>query len=316
MLALPTMADGRYLVGPVLGRGGMATVYAVLDRHLGLVRAAKVMEMAFLRSEQARERFQREARTMARLQHPHVLPVHDLVVQPHLCLMVCDLAWHGSLRARLDRAGPLPLSDVVALGQQLLSALHAAHQAGVVHRDVKPSNILLDERGAPRLADFGVVRLPDLGGPTLTRKGATLGTRAYMAPEQQADATDVDGRADLFALGRTLLKAALGPALGPGVPLRDALGQLPPRLALAIGGALHPDRAQRPPDALAMAALLEAARPDLPPRPAGAVALAERSLVQLQADLWRVVRADPALASTWSDALAPVLPEPAGKPET
>lgn len=311
MPALPTMADDRYLVGPVLGRGGMATVYAVLDQHLGVVRAAKVMEMAFLRSEQARERFQREARTMARLQHPHVLPVHDLVVQPHLCLMICDLAWHGSLRARLDRAGPLPLLDVEALGQQILSALRAAHQAGVVHRDVKPSNILLDERGAPRLADFGVVRLPDLEGPALTRKGATLGTRAYMAPEQKADATDVDGRADLFALGRTLLKAALGPDLGPSLSLRDALGQLPPRLALAIGGALHPDRAQRPPDAAAMAALLAAARPDLPPRPAGAVPMAERALSTLQEQLWAVVRADPVLAETWAPALPPGAPGPA-----
>ena len=302
------MADGRYRVGPVLGRGGMATVYAVLDQHLGLVRAAKVMETAFLRSEQARERFLREARTMARLHHPHVLPVHDLVIEPHLCLLVCDLAWHGSLRARLDRAGPLPLIDVVELGIPVLSALHAAHQAGVVHRDVKPSNLLLDERGAPRLSDFGVVRLPDAGGPGLTRKGATLGTRAYMAPEQQADATDVDGRADLYALGRTLLKAALGPALGPGVPLRDALGRLPPRLALVIGGALHPDRDKRPEHAAAMAQQLEGCRADLPPRSPDAVPLAERAIADLRAELWQKVQADPVLSTTWSDALTAVLP--------
>lgn len=311
MSARMTMAEGRYLVGPVLGRGGMATVYAAIDQQMGVVRAVKVMETAFLRSDQARERFQREARTMARVAHPHVLPVYDLVIEPHCCLIVCELAWHGSLRGRIDRAGPLPLADVALLGLQLLGALDAAHAVGVVHRDVKPSNILIDEHGRPRLADFGVVRVPDQG-PALTRKGATLGTRAYMAPEQRADATGVDGRADLYALGRTLLKAALGHALDASQPLSGALEALPPRLALVIGQALHPDRDLRPASAAAMAEALARVAPELPLRPPETPPLADRPLDDLRRGLWNAGQDGSGPSSSWTEALTTAIPGLAG----
>ncbi|MCB9675714.1 MAG: serine/threonine protein kinase [Alphaproteobacteria bacterium] len=197
-----TLADGRYVLLDQLGSGGMAAVYRAEDRKLGVERAIKVLHPDFMRSKAVIARFEREARVMAELEHPNVVPVHDIGHEQDRVFLVMSYLPAGSLEDRLRTAGPMIPRDATLAMIGVLRALEAAHQRGVVHRDIKPHNILVDGRGVARLTDFGIAH--DDRDAKLTKTGSLMGTWAYMAPEQRSGDA-VEPRADLYSVGATLL---------------------------------------------------------------------------------------------------------------
>jgi serine/threonine protein kinase len=214
-LTTPTRASvGRYRIRRELGSGGMGTVWRAFDPRLDRDVAIKEVHlpsgMPSRERERARARVVREARAAARVSHPSVVTVHDVLEVDGTPFIVMELLDGESLRDRLRRTGPLPEDEVERIARPLLSALRAAHRAGVVHRDVKPANIMLAEGGArPVLTDFGIANLADGGGTSLTGTGAVLGTAAYAAPERlDQDATTAVS--DLWSLGATLFAALAG----------------------------------------------------------------------------------------------------------
>ncbi len=207
---------GRYDIERALGRGGMATVYRARDlRHERWV-ALKVLrrELAVMLGE---ERFGREIKLTARLRHPHILPVFESGSAGGELWYVAPCVEGGSLRARLEREGQLPLDDALGIARDLLAALACAHREGIVHRDIKPENVLLEGSDAI-VADFGIARaLHDAGSDRLTETGLSLGTPAYMSPEQVTGEGALDGRSDLYAAACVLYEMLTGqpPYSGP-----------------------------------------------------------------------------------------------------
>jgi serine/threonine-protein kinase len=206
---------GRYHIEKELGRGGMATVYLARDLKHDRPVALKVMHPD-LRLGSGTERFLREIRTTARLDHPHILPVHDSGEAQDLLWYTMPYVEGASLRDRLMGAGPLPMEDVLQLGREVADALDYAHQHGVVHRDIKPENVLL-AGGHARVADFGIATAleaaagaRDPRADRLTGTGITVGTPAYMSPEQAAGARTLDGRSDIYSLGCMLYEMLAG----------------------------------------------------------------------------------------------------------
>ena len=200
-----TLADGRYTLGEVLGTGACATVYAASDQLLGVDRAVKVIgATASPRHEQLAERLVLEARAMARLSHPNILRVYDIGEDEGLHYVVMDRADNGSLAQLVDRVGALPPEVALRYTIQVLSALAAAHAQGVIHRDVKPQNILLSKSFAALLADFGIAMLTNEEALRSTRTNVGMGSFAYMAPEQRFDARHVAPSADLYSVASTL----------------------------------------------------------------------------------------------------------------
>jgi serine/threonine-protein kinase PknK len=201
---------GPYRVMRLLGSGGMATVWLAHDERLDRPIALKVLGNAWAdeasRGEGARARFLAEARTAASLDHPHVATVYDVGEAPDGQLFIAMAHCEGgSLAGRIAR-GPVPHDAALRVARELASALEAAHGRGIVHRDVKPANVLFDASGRLRLADFGIATLVGQGA---AHSGAVLGTAAYLAPEQLRGG-DVDHRADLWALGVTLYETLAG----------------------------------------------------------------------------------------------------------
>ncbi|WP_344407349.1 protein kinase domain-containing protein, partial [Dactylosporangium fulvum] len=211
--------DGRYEVGPILGRGGMAEVRRGFDRRLERPVAIKVLHRAGLDDPAMLTRFDREARTVARLAHPNIVAVHDVGTDDGVPYLVMELVEGRSLAEALA-GGPLAVREVARVGTQVCDALAAAHAAGVVHRDVKPANILLSATGHVKVCDFGIARLPGAAQVHLTASATALGTTAYMAPEQAASG-QVDARADLYALGCVLFEMLTGrPPFTADTPVR------------------------------------------------------------------------------------------------
>lgn len=197
------LAD-RYTLKERLGSGATATVWRALDEELGVERAVKVLELPEgVEHHTDRLRLRSEARTMASLSHAHIVAVHDVGSDGGRDYIVMDLMSGGSLQERLEEHGPEDPEQVVYLGIQLLGALKAAHSSGVIHRDVKPANILLDDKGQARLCDFGIA-LASASGERHTQTGTALGSLPYMSPEQRRDARGVGPEADFYALGCTL----------------------------------------------------------------------------------------------------------------
>jgi eukaryotic-like serine/threonine-protein kinase len=206
----------RYVLERELGHGGMATVYLARDlKHKRLV-ALKVLA-AELSAAVGKERFLREVETAAGLQHPHILPVFDSGEAAGSLWYTMPYVQGETLRDRLARDGSLSAPEAVRLGQELAGALEEAHRHGIVHRDIKPGNVLLSH-GEALLADFGIARAQSAdGAPTLTESGLSLGTPAYMSPEQASGERSLDGRSDIYALGCLIFESLAGhpPYEGP-----------------------------------------------------------------------------------------------------
>ncbi len=189
---------GRYRVEGWLGTGGQAVVLRVHDLRLGVPRALKVLLPSSARKARLRERFASEATTMAMLEHPNVLRVYDVAEADGLPYYVMELVEGGSLARRIQHLGPLEAREAVEAALQVCAGLELAHARGVIHRDIKPQNVLVALDGTCKLLDFGIARIED---HRRTRAGAALGTEGYMAPEQARDASAVDERADVFSVG-------------------------------------------------------------------------------------------------------------------
>ena len=186
----------------------MAIVYRGWDERLEVFRAIKVLSPALSRSQSVRRRFEAEARTMARLHHPNIVTVHDVATDGDRSFIVMELVEGGSLWDRVRAHGPLVPRVACEVVAELLGALEVAHGAGVVHRDIKPHNVLLGRDGIAKLSDFGIAQVQD--GRQHTRTGSVMGTLAYMAPEQRTDSKGVGPTADLYAVGGTLYAIATG----------------------------------------------------------------------------------------------------------
>lgn len=190
---------GKYEIRSLLGQGGMATVYLAYQSDIDREVAIKVLPPHPGQDPQFMDRFQQEARTIARLQHPHILPVFDFGVENEILYLVMPYVGGGSLK-NLMQGRRLPPSRIVEVITDVASAIDYAHRQGVIHRDIKPDNILLDKEGNPILTDFGIAKLLE-SNVQFTASGGFLGTPAYMAPEQGRGVKDIDGRADIYALG-------------------------------------------------------------------------------------------------------------------
>ena len=215
---------GRYTLRRLLGRGGMGTVWLASDAVLG--RDVAVKEVTFpvsLSDEERRslrERTFREARAAARFEHAHATTVHDVVEEDGRPWIVMEHVPSRSLAELVAERGPLPVEQAVRIGLDVLDALSAAHRAGIVHRDVKPGNVLVDENGRAWLTDFGIAT--SVGDQHLTQHGVVLGSPPYIAPER-ARGDEPGPPADLWAFGATLFTAVAG---GPPFERTDAISTL------------------------------------------------------------------------------------------
>jgi len=213
------LIDGRYVVDELLGRGGMAEVYRARDTEADLCVALKVLRGVEPRDA---ERFRAEVDVLGRLDHPGLLKLRGSGTHAGVPYLVLDLAEGPTLADELA-AGPLAEERAVTVAEQVAEALAHAHRTGVVHRDVKPSNILFDEAGRTRLADFGIARLA--GTPSLTGTGQMVGSVPYLAPEQ-VEGAPVGPPTDIYALGLVLIECLTGHPCYPGVRVDAAVARL------------------------------------------------------------------------------------------
>jgi len=244
MSLLPGARLGPYEIVSLLGAGGMGQVYRAHDSRLGRDVAVKVLPTELTASPEARQRFEREARSISKLSHPHVCALFDVGREGQVEYLVMELLDGETLASRLVK-GPLPLADVLRLGAQIADALAAAHQHDIVHRDLKPGNVMLTKSGV-KLLDFGLAKaaapsaiasaelLTKSEAFPVTEQGQWLGTVPYMAPEQ-LEGRAADARSDLFALGLVLYQMTAGRrAFGGDTSVAAAsaiLHQEPPALA-------------------------------------------------------------------------------------
>jgi serine/threonine protein kinase len=208
MLDLSGHELGRYRILSLLGRGGMATVYRASDAKMGRDVAVKVLPPEMALGGAYLARFEREAKAIAALDHPFIVPVFDFGEEDGFSYMVMPLIAGGSLDARIEAARSagrfLPLVEVGRILGEVSSALSYAHERGLVHRDLKPSNVLIDDEGRCRLADFGIARM--LNETTkITQSGVVMGTPRYMSPEQALGGA-IDERTDIYSLGVMLFE--------------------------------------------------------------------------------------------------------------
>jgi Protein kinase domain/Anaphase-promoting complex subunit 4 WD40 domain len=264
-----TQQLGPYRIVRELARGGMGAVYEAVHETTGARYAVKTLLPDALGDPDERIRFAREARALAEVDHPHIVRVHTAELEGRTPYLVQDLLPGGSLKDRL-REGPLPPAEAARIAIKLAGALAAVHAKGVLHRDLKPDNVLLDDRGEPRLTDFGLAKRLQGESQRLTQTGALVGTPAFMAPEQ-ASGEPMDERTDVYGLGATLYALLCGqpPFSGhtlinileavlrrPPPPLPDTV---PAPLQAVVARALAKEPEQRFPDMAALGAALEEA---------------------------------------------------------
>jgi len=203
---------GKYSIARRLGRGGMGEVWLGRNPDLDIPVAIKTLAPHLVDDDPSFvERFVLEARTAARLNHPHIVRIFDAGSDDGVHYLVMEYVEGGSLRELLATTGPLPVGRALSIAAQVARGLEAAARLGIIHRDIKPDNILLDADGTPKLADLGLAKL--LGpsdGASLTHTGTSVGTPGYISPEQAQDSKSVDARADLYSLGATLYHMLTG----------------------------------------------------------------------------------------------------------
>src|SRR5438105_3019819 len=204
---LGTTLSGRYRLEARIGAGGMSTVYRALDETLQRPVAIKLLNREVAHDSDQLERFRREARAVAQLSHPHVVGVIDAGEDENRPYIVFECIEGETLKERIRRLGRLPVAEAVAYAIEIARALGAAHARHIVHRDVKPQNVLIDEEGSAKVTDFGIARTLDEEG--LTADGRVLGTTDYVSPEQ-ALGQPVTGQSDLYSLGIVLYEMLAG----------------------------------------------------------------------------------------------------------
>ena len=202
------LVDGRYRLERVLGRGGMATVYLGRDEELDRPVALKILAEHLAHDDAFRKRFVREAKLAARLSHPNVVQVYDAGEQDDRPYIVMEHVSGETLAHVLAMRGKLPPREAAEIGRQTALGLEDAHAAGLVHRDVKPQNVLVREDGVVKIADFGIARAAEAS--RLTQLGTVLGTAAYLAPEQALGDEEITPAADVYSLGAVLYEALTG----------------------------------------------------------------------------------------------------------
>src|SRR5436853_4185099 len=192
-----TQLSGRYRLDAQIGAGGMSTVYRAFDCNLERRVAIKLLHREIASDSDQLERFRREARAVAQLSHPHIVGVIDAGEDEHRPYIVFEYVPGETLKERIRRIGRLPVAEAVAYAVEIARALGVAHARHIVHRDVKPQNVLIDEEGSAKVTDFGIARTLDEEG--LTADGRVLGTTDYVSPEQ-ALGQPVTGQSDLYPL--------------------------------------------------------------------------------------------------------------------
>ncbi len=215
-----TLGDAYTIEGEI-GRGGMGVVYKARDERLKRSVAIKVLPPELAYRSDIRARFMREAETAARISHPNVVPIHSVGEADDFVYFVMGYVDGESLALRLKRRGRLSIDESRRICRETADALAAAHQQGVIHRDVKPDNILLEgTRGRVMVTDFGIAKALTASGGTLTEAGIAIGTPAFMSPEQAAGEREIDGRSDIYSLGVVAYQMVTGelPFQAPTVP--------------------------------------------------------------------------------------------------
>jgi tRNA A-37 threonylcarbamoyl transferase component Bud32 len=226
--AVPETLAG-YRILERLGDGGMGVIYKARHQTLDRLAALKVMRPELAQNERFVQRFLREARIAAAIDHPNVVPVFDAGIQDGHLFIAMRFVPGGDLSQLMRERGPLPQGEALVLIANCLLGLQAIADAGLVHRDIKPANILLDADGNPRLADLGLARSIDTSDPSgahLTQAGSIQGTPAYMAPEQARGAADLDVRADIYAFGATLYALLAGQPAFAGASVYETIAQV------------------------------------------------------------------------------------------
>ena len=268
---------GRYTLARHVASGGMASVWEATDEVLGRRVAVKILHPHLAADPAFLERFRAEGRSAARLSHSAVVAIYDTVSEPDCDAIVMELVEGQTLRAFLDASGPPSLADAVTMIDQVAGALEAAHDAGIVHRDIKPGNILLCADRRVKVTDFGIAKA--VTDTDQTTDGVLLGTAKYLAPEQVAGTT-VDGRADLYSLGVVLYETLTGTVpFEADTPAATALARLerdpppvtsrrsgvPPGLVAVVDTALAREPTARFPSAAAMRRALSTSLVPPPP---------------------------------------------------
>jgi eukaryotic-like serine/threonine-protein kinase len=278
-----SLAGGRYRLGEVLGQGGMATVRRARDTRLGVDRAIKLLAPGLAHRSRILARFEAEARAMARIAHPSIVRVYDIADEGGIPFIVMEILEGGTLWEWVEAHGTMPERMACGVLRPVLDAIGAAHEAGVIHRDIKPQNILLTSSGEARITDFGIAQLQDpTTGGGMTKTGTVMGTWGFMAPEQRNSARRVDARSDVYALGATLASLVTG-----RVPVdlfiadqdEKLLEGVSEPLAEVVRRATRYTPSDRYPDMASLAQALDALQPKLSPTPEDTPALGLRAPV-------------------------------------
>jgi serine/threonine-protein kinase len=327
MLSPGTVVE-RYEVERELGGGGMARVYKVRHVALGSVHALKVLEPELMVNAELRARFLEEGRIQARLRHPHIVSISDVVATPGVAGLVMEYLEGESLDVYLARLRrPPELEEVRDLFLQALEGVAYAHEQGIVHRDLKPSNLFLEQvrgRRVVRVLDFGIAKVSGTGRTASTRTGLRMGTPQYMSPEQIRGARDVTPRSDIFSLGVTLYELATGRVCFEGesdfnimekivrgeyVPPEEALPGIDRALADAIQKALEREPERRFGSCRQFAAALMAwGHVEPAPEPAAKARPAAPSLPEEEVP-WTVPEPAPVVRRGTPEALPPAPPQ-------